>query len=692
MNRTILCSFSKLLIIAAWSTLWGGACASPSYTIPTSSSTAAAATAGSAGTTSSRATGYGAALNSSAPQAGVGGGAGNNASTAGTGGSDPITFPVSCDGDADCNALRATRVCDIVSQTCVECLPGKTACGAGQYCGVDKECHIGCSSNADCLKGSCDVAQNRCVGCETAADCAAGTRCDVTTGTCVPSCENSSHCPSGWVCCTGVCANLELDDANCGSCGTSCARTNAKVGCSETGCHLLECKAGYADCNGRISDGCEIEVSSNASNCGTCGTTCASHQVCKSSTCVTADCTAGYRNCDNRDENGCETNVLRDVLNCGACSSPCSTANGTPSCDAGLCQMTCTSGWGDCDGNPLNGCEAEHATSTKHCGRCDTSCTNVHGETACVANRCTPSCQTGYGDCDGVVSNGCETDVLADANHCSACNKPCNLPNATASCSAGQCAIASCAAGFEDCNGRAEDGCEVNLLADVANCGQCRMACSSANGTASCNQGQCAIACAADFGNCSTGNNGCETDLTTNLSHCGKCNAGCTAPANTTAACYAKTCSYTCASGFDNCNNEASDGCEANIQTDPLHCGQCNRQCPAGCTGGVCDTPCTGKTCPDKRIVTVPTTGNYLNAFGTSSVCFEAVNLPIPIRGGRTDSFTDGTIRINGTVVAPNVNWPETSFPAPVAGGHCIEVSGGTGGSRPSRVEIWFQR
>ena len=44
--------------------------------------------------------------------------------------------------------------------------------------------------------------------------------------------------------------------------------------------------------------------------------------------------------------------------------------------------------------------------------------------------------------------------------NCGACNVPCNLPNATAVCSAGVCGLAACDADFADCDGNAANGCE----------------------------------------------------------------------------------------------------------------------------------------------------------------------------------------------------------------------------------------
>ena len=66
----------------------------------------------------------------------------------------------------------------------------------------------------------------------------------------------------------------------------------------------------------------------------------------------------------------------RDVNNCGGCGSNCSATSGTPSCSGGMCQIACNTGFGDCDGEVVNGCEANLMTNRLHCGMCTTVCAN----------------------------------------------------------------------------------------------------------------------------------------------------------------------------------------------------------------------------------------------------------------------------------------------------------------------------
>jgi hypothetical protein len=64
---------------------------------------------------------------------------------------------------------------------------------------------------------------------------------------------------------------------------------------------------------------------------------------------------------------------------------------------------------------------------------------------------------------------------------CSDANAPdgtsCLLPNATAACASGNCQLQSCNLGFGNCDGMSGDGCESNLNTDLGNCGACGRAC-----------------------------------------------------------------------------------------------------------------------------------------------------------------------------------------------------------------------
>lgn len=99
------------------------------------------------------------------------------------------------------------------------------------------------------------------------------------------------------------------------------------------------------------------------------------------------------------------------------------------------------------------------------------------------------------------------------------CGK-CDLPNGTAGCHAGACAIAACATGFADCNRNATDGCEVDKASNHENCGACGRACAPKR---VCSEGACVDACRAGLTACT----GACVDLATSHDHCGRCGGAC---------------------------------------------------------------------------------------------------------------------------------------------------------------------
>ncbi|MFO0547473.1 MAG: hypothetical protein U0271_03740 [Polyangiaceae bacterium] len=98
------------------------------------------------------------------------------------------------------------------------------------------------------------------------------------------------------------------------------------------------------------------------------------------------------------------------------------------------------------------------------------------------------TCQDHYRDCDA-SEPGCETDTDHDPDHCGDCATSCDeVPNALRGCTAGFCAVAGCDPGYRDCNNKYKDGCEIDLMSDSANCGDCNAPC---DGNQTCQDGHC---------------------------------------------------------------------------------------------------------------------------------------------------------------------------------------------------------
>ncbi len=70
---------------------------------------------------------------------------------------------------------------------------------------------------------------------------------------------------------------------------------------------------------------------------------------------------------------------------------------------------------------------------------------------------------------------------------------------------------------------------------------------------------------------------------------------------NATAGCASGACNVAaCTSGFADCDQDASNGCEVNVDSDPAHCGTCANACDGGsCVDGTCCATCGGSTCLD---------------------------------------------------------------------------------------------
>ena len=117
------------------------------------------------------------------------------------------------------------------------------------------------------------------------------------------------------------------------------------------------------------------------------------------------------------------------------------------------------------------------------CARCEVA----NATAACVLGACgIGACVAGFADCNALPVDGCETN-LQTVNDCGACGLKCPvLENVAMACASGAC-TGTCAAGFGDCNGKVEDGCERNLLADKRNCGACGARCMFGR----CEQGVC---------------------------------------------------------------------------------------------------------------------------------------------------------------------------------------------------------
>jgi len=283
-------------------------------------------------------------------------------------------------------------------------------------------------------------------------------------------------------------------------------------------------------------------------------------------TCTLASCEPGYQNCNFFEGDGCETS-LTTVSNCGACYKSCILPHSNETCSTGTCKVsTCSSGWGNCDGDDSDGCETG-LTSKTHCGACGQICDLPNASESCTTGTCrVSSCLSGWGNCDNNHTNGCET-LLDSSPNCGACGETCQfLPNVgSAACSSGECAIAYCVNGFGDCDHSGSTGCETDTLSDVANCGGCGNVClpDSPNHTVACVNGGCVTGgCAANWGDCDgIGSNGCETFLFSNRKSCGACGVACV----DSEVCAGGQCASSCSVALPSCVDSLTTTCDSNV-------------------------------------------------------------------------------------------------------------------------------
>ncbi|MBL8684028.1 MAG: hypothetical protein JNK05_32950 [Myxococcales bacterium] len=408
--------------------------------------------------------------------------------------------------------------------------------------------------------------------------------------------SEAGPCAAGLILCGGSCVDPTSNPSHCGGCGRGCTGLAgvATASCTASQCRIDQCEQGLGNCDGEAANGCETSLN-GVMNCGACGARCSGATPICNAAGRTAMCSSGCNTAGGETRCGMTcVDVQTSLQHCGRCDNMCpDRPNFTRACTGGMCGGTCSTGFRDCDMVESNGCEVDTTSSVAHCGGCGMACpSRPNTAVSCSGSACTYACLAGFADCDGNAANGCETNTQSNTNNCGMCGRRCLAQaNQSATCMGGVCAF-PCLPGFLNCDGAAANGCEASTSAPTS-CGSCANVCSGA--TPNCTAGVCTGTCAAPATECGMG---MCVDTMTSTEHCGACGNTCPTVANATPMCSASRCSFTCSTGFGDCNAAPADGCETDTTSDALHCGRCANACPPRanatefCSGGGCSFSC----------------------------------------------------------------------------------------------------
>src|SRR5262249_23387619 len=139
-------------------------------------------------------------------------------------------------------------------------------------------------------------------------------------------------------------------------------------------------------------------------------------------------------------------------------------------------------------------------------------------------------------------------------------------------CTATGCGIGACDPGFADCDGIASNGCETNTGTDRDHCGSCTRRCALGQ---VCTGGTCGIVCLPPTELCGA----VCTDTSSDANNCGTCGLMCPTGMHAVAFCASRACGLACQVGFDDCDGITGNGCETSTATDPNNCGMCGTRC-----------------------------------------------------------------------------------------------------------------
>ena len=338
--------------------------------------------------------------------------------------------------------------------------------------------------------------------------------------------------------------------------------------------------------------------------------------------CIATECPEGFATCaaENGPAYKCGTDLAHDPKNCGACGHEClvyEPLHMSSRCIEGVCELECmnssstTEDRRNCNGVVDDGCEVDVLTDPRNCGACGKACP---ADQPCLNGKC--GCPAGKILCGDKCIN-----PKTDDENCGACGNACEQPADSCAqkparvyygCMGGTCGHLKCGGTSADCNNDvatdlcASDGCEVeDIRTDPNNCGGCGIKCK--NGEECIDEGfgvECAVRCSR-FGKVYCPDipalDPC-VDFLTDPDNCGGCGRVCPkAGPNEIRACKKGLCANECVTGFADCNADTSDGCETNLMAHPANCGACGNRCDIGAGQPCVEGECLMTTCKDQE-------------------------------------------------------------------------------------------
>ena len=354
--------------------------------------------------------------------------------------------------------------------------------------------------------------------------------------------DGACRCIGGYLKCDGKCVSTR-SDMSCGDtefCGELVNCEESSRVCNST-TYKCECPKNYVECNGdcinpmvsgthcgargRCNDDSEESNHFKGYNCADKGEVCKVDTGSVGAKC-TSNCPDGFVNCKGECVDQAEYHLNETCTGCHAdyCYTGRVDENGKPiDFNYRLCKSVDTNGVDNKKNSSrfCNGCNVvpyRDDLGENEATSCPASmyCTGKSGSYRCDCKPGTTLCKIPVEGSSDLQSACIPSDHL----------KECSVDDN------GNMEL-TCEDGWKDCNGDPTDGCETNLNTSVEHCGDCKNNCFETTKGAfgqTCNEGKCDYAlCLSGYGDCNEErSDGCETDkLKTDVNNCGRCNNVC---------------------------------------------------------------------------------------------------------------------------------------------------------------------